>query len=77
MGAKSRKDEFARMWSKGNPLDANESLPLIEASSPMACGPRKEGLGEGLAEKVGKGLAKGWRRVGEGLAEGWRRVAKR
>ena len=27
-----------------------------------------------MAEKVGKGLAKGWRRVGEGLAQGWRRV---
>ena len=39
-----------------------------------AWGPRKEGLGEGLAEKVGNGLAKGWRRVGEGLAQGWRRV---
>ena len=32
-------------------------------------GPRKEGFGEGLAEKVGKGLAKGWRRVSEGLAD--------
>ena len=33
----------------------------------------KEGVGEGLAEKVGKGLAKGWqgcwRRVGGGLAD--------
>ena len=36
--------------------------------------PRKKGVGEGLAEKVGKGLAKGWRRVGKGLAKGWRRV---
>ena len=35
-----------------------------------AWGPRKERLGEGLAEKVGKGLAKGWRRVGEGLEKG-------
>ena len=34
-----------------------------------AWGPRKEGVGEGLAEKVGKGLAKGWRRVGKGLAD--------
>ena len=34
------------------------------------------GLGEGLAEKVGKGLAKGWRRVGKELAKGWRRVGK-
>ena len=34
----------------------------------------KRGLGEGLAEKVGKGLAKGWQRVGEGLAKGWQRV---
>ena len=37
-----------------------------------AWGPRKEGVRDGLAEKVGKGLAKGWRRVGEGLAKGWR-----
>ena len=37
---------------------------------------RKEGVGEGLAEKVGKGLAKGWRRVGERLAKGWRRVGE-
>ena len=29
-----------------------------------------------MAEKVGKGLAKGWRRVGEGLAQGWRRVGE-
>ena len=36
----------------------------------------KEGVGEGLAEKVGKALAKGWRGVGEGLAKGWRRVGK-
>ena len=32
----------------------------------------QRGVGEGLAEKVGKGLAKGWRRVGEELAKGWR-----
>ena len=38
-----------------------------------AWGPRKEGVGEGLAEKVGKGLAKGWRGAGKGLAKGWRR----
>ena len=31
--------------------------------------PLKEGVGEGLAEKVGKGLAEGWRRVGTGLTE--------
>ena len=30
----------------------------------------------GLAEKVGKELAKGWRGVGEGLAKGWRRVGE-
>ena len=29
-----------------------------------------------MAEKVGKGLAKGWRGVGEGLAKGWRRAGK-
>ena len=29
-----------------------------------------------MAEKVGKGLAKGWRGVGEGLAKGWRRVGE-
>ena len=39
-----------------------------------AWGPRKEGVGEGLAEEVGEGLAKGWRRVGKGLAKGWQRV---
>ena len=33
-----------------------------------AWGPQKEELGEGLAEKVGEGLAKGWRKVGKGLA---------
>ena len=27
-----------------------------------------------LAEKLGKGLAKGWRKVGKGLANGWQRV---
>ena len=37
------------------------------------CGVR---LGEGLAEKVGNGLAKGWRRVDTGLAECWRRVGR-
>ena len=40
----------------------------------------KRGLERGwqkrLAENVGEGLAKGWRRVGEGLARGWRRVSK-
>ena len=41
-----------------------------------ARGPLEEGVGEGLAEKVGKGLAKGWRRLGEGLARGWRRVGE-
>ena len=30
--------------------------------STVAWGPRKEQLGEGLAEKVGRGLAKGWQR---------------
>ena len=29
-----------------------------------------------MAEKVGKSLAKGWRRVGERLAKGWRRVGE-
>ena len=37
-------------------------------------GSTEEGLEEGLAEEVGKGLAKGWRRAGEGLAKGWQRV---
>ena len=32
----------------------------------------ERGVGEGLAEKVGKGM----RKVGEGLAKGWRRVGK-
>ena len=50
------------------------------AKKPLLCfetgdwGPRKEELGEGLAEKVGKALAKGWRRAGEGVAKGWQRV---
>ena len=38
-------------------------------------GPRKEELGEGLVQKVGKGFSKGWRscwrRYGEGLAQGF------
>ena len=50
--------------------------PLTRVSKTGAWSPRKEGVGEGLAEKVGKGLAKGWRRVGKGLARGWRRVGK-
>ena len=37
----------------------------------------KMALGEGLAEMVGKGSAKGWQRVGERLAKGWRRVGTR
>ena len=39
-------------------------------------GPTERGLGEGLAEEVSKGLAKGWQRLGEGLAQGWRRVGE-
>ena len=44
--------------------------PLTSVSKRVPGGPRKEGVGEGLAEKVGKGLAKGWRGVGKGLAKG-------
>ena len=36
----------------------------------------KRGVGEGLAKKVGKELAKGWRGFGEGLAKGWQRVGE-
>ena len=39
-----------------------------------AWGPRKEGVGEGLAEKAAKGLAKGWQMVGKWLAQDWHRV---
>ena len=51
--------------------------PLIHVSKRVAGIYGKRGVGERLAEKVGKGLAKGWRRVGErlakaGLVEGWR-----
>ena len=40
--------------------------PLTRVSKPAR--PRKEGLGEGFAEKVDRGLAKGWLMVGKGLA---------
>ena len=50
--------------------------PLTWASKRVPGGPRKEELGEGLAEKVGEGLAKGWHRVGEELAKGWQRVGR-
>ena len=43
-------------------------LTRVSKGVPGAHG--KRGLERGLAEKVGKGLAKGWRRVGEGLAKG-------
>ena len=59
---------FSTLW--GLPRSQETVNPCL---SPGAWGPRKERVGEGLAEKVGKGLAKGWRRVGEGLAKGWRR----
>ena len=45
-------------------------MSLNQCQALNAWGPRKEGVGKGLAEKVGKGLAKGWHRVGEGLAKG-------
>ena len=50
------------------------SWPFNPCLSTGAWGPRKQGLGEGLAEKVCKGLAKGWRRVGTRFSKGWRRV---
>ena len=48
-----------------------KSSKVQEAVNPClstgAWGLRKEGVGEGLAEKVGERLAKGWHKVGEGL----------
>ena len=49
------------------PLWIRSKKPLTRFSKP-AWGPQKERLEEELAEKVGKGLAKDWRRVGTGLA---------
>ena len=50
-------------------------IAIQEAVNPLFYtddwGRRKEELGAGLAEKVGKGLAKGRRRVGERLAKGF------
>ena len=60
--------EFARQFPRQSP----QHFWGIRAWGP--CG-MERGLGEGLAEKVGKGLVKGWQRVGEGLAQGWRRVS--
>ena len=57
-------------------LQTKKPLTRVSKRVPGAQGgPQKEGLGEGLAEKVGKGLTKGWRRVGGGLAKGWQRVS--
>ena len=53
---------------------AKKPLTRVSKRVPGVYG--KEGVGEGLAEKVGKGLAKGWRKVGEGLAKGWHRVGE-
>ena len=50
--------------------------PLTSVSKRVPGVHGKEGIGEGLAEEVGKGLAKGWRGVGEGLAKGWQGLAK-
>ena len=49
-------------------------VPFSFSLRNLHLGSTEEGPGEGLAEKVGKGLAKGWRRVGKGLAKGWQRV---
>ena len=53
--------------------DPKKLLTSVSKKVPGAHG--KEELGEGLAEKVGKGLVKGWLKVGEGLAKGWQRVS--
>ena len=51
-------------------------LALCAAFSFLRIGAHgKRSLERGLAEQVGKGLAKGWRRVGTGLAKGWQRVS--
>ena len=56
------------------PAKSQTKKPLIRVSEP-APGVHGKGLGEGLAEKVGKlrvgeRLTKGWPRVGKGLAKG-------
>ena len=58
------------------PWVAGGTWDIFVGMSRTPCCPRKEGLGGGLAEKTGKGLAKGWRRVGAGLAKGWHRVGE-
>ena len=64
------------------PLDKTtfSKKPLTRVSKRVPGVHGKRGLERGwqkrLAEKVGKRLAKGWRRVGEGLAKGWRRVGE-
>ena len=64
--------QFLRVFVPSNSLQEAVNPGLYTG----AWGPRKGGVGEGLAERVGKGLAKGWRRVGKGLAQGWGRVGK-
>ena len=49
--------------------EMSSKKPLTSVSKRVPGVHRKRGVGEGLAEKVGKGLAKGWHRVGEGLAD--------
>ena len=52
------------------------ALQTCHLEFPRSCQPvslngvhGKRGVGEGLAEKVGEGLVKGWHRVGEGSAD--------
>ena len=52
-----------------NPLKIAKK-PLTSVSKRVPGVHVREMVGEGLAERVGKGLAKGWRGVGEGLAKG-------
>ena len=47
----------------------NPKMPLTCVSKPVPGVHGKRGVGEGLAEKVGEGLAKGWQRVGGGIAD--------
>ena len=48
--------------------NGREPVSLNGCLGPMERGGWR-GVGRGLAEKVGEGLAKGWQRVGEGLAD--------
>ena len=58
------------------PLSEFTSKKPLTRVSKRVPGPTERGAWRGAGRKVGKGLAKGWRRVGERLAKGWRSVGK-